>query len=199
MARIDLDKLATRVLYDKSAAKKSQQWFADQVKYLGNAVSPNSVMANGARRRSYLIPGQMVMYFYHPKHIDTLPYYDTFPLIFPFAQTAETFTGINFHYLPTKARVVLLKNMLDFATNDKLDEKTRLRFQWDYIGGISRYRGVNAAVKMYRYDHVQSQFLFVPAQQWFNAVMLPFERFNTGSNMIKFDKNVVWQKSMTNL
>lgn len=199
MPRINLDQLAKKVLHDKSAARQSQQWFAQQVKSLGDKVSPNSVMANSGRRQSYLIPGQMVMYFYHPKHIDTLPYYDTFPLVIPFSETAETFTGLNFHYLPPKVRVVLLKNLLDFATNDKLDEKTKLRMSWNYIGGVSKYRGVNSAVKMYRYDHVQSQFLFVPAPQWFNAVMLPFERFNTGPNLIKVDKNYVWRQSMTYL
>lgn len=193
MARVNLDQLSQRRLYDKDAAKKSQQWFADQIKYLNNAVSPNSLMSNTARRRDYFVPGQMYLYFYHPKNVDTLPYYDTFPLVIPFSQDAETFTGINFHYLPPKMRVILLKNLLDFATDTKINEKTRLRMQWDYIGGVSRYRGVNSAVKKYRKDHVQSQFLFIPATQWFNAVMLPVERFNMGPSMSYIDKNTVWR------
>lgn len=195
MARINLDQLAKRVLYDKTAARKSQQWFADQVKYLGNSVSPNAVMSNSARRRSFLIPGQMVLFFYTAKNRDTLPFYDTFPLIFPFSQDDETFTGINFHYLPVKFRVVLLKNLLDFSTDKKLDEKTRLKLQWKFVAGVSRFNGVEAAVKKYRFDHVQSQFLFVPAPQWFNAVMLPFERFVMGSNATRVDKSYVWRQA----
>lgn len=193
MARINLDQLSQRRTYDKDSAKKSQQWFQEQIRYLGNAVSPNSLMSNAARRQDYTVPGQMYLYFYHPKGIDTLPYYDTFPLVIPFSEDAETFTGINFHYLPPKIRAQLLKALLGFSTDTKLTEKTRLRFQWQYVAGISRYRGINAAVKKYRKDHVQSQFLFIPATQWFNAVMLPVERFNAGKGMSYFDKSLVWR------
>lgn len=199
MARINLDKVSETFLLDKDGAKKSLSWFDEQVKILGNRVSPASLMANASRRRDFLIPGQMVMYFYHPKNAATLPYYDSLPLIIPFSKNDETFTGINFHYLPPKVRFVLLKNLLDFATNKKLDEQTRLKFTWDYIGGISRYRGVSAAVKKYRFDHVQSQFLFIPPIQMFNAVLLPVEKFNMGLNQTYVNKKLVWQDSMRNL
>jgi hypothetical protein len=193
MARLTLDQLSKKISYDKSSARKSLAWFEDQIAYLKNQVSPASLMSAGNRMRGSIIPGQMYLYFYRPKHMDTLPYYDTFPLVIPFSRTAETFTGLNFHYLPPKIRLVLLKNLLDFSTDSKLTERTRLRLSWDYIGGISKYRGVSVAVKSYRYDHVDSQFLFVPADQWFNAVMLPMERFNTGKNMVYVDKKLVWK------
>lgn len=195
MARINLDQLSNRRTYTKADARKSQQWFADQIKYLGDVVSPNALMSNTKRTQDYIIPGQMYLYFYHPKHIETLPYYDTFPLVIPFAEDAETFTGLNFHYLPPKVRMQLLSALLDFSTDTKLNEKSRLRFQWQYISGVSRYKGVSTAVKKYRKDHVQSQFLMIPATQWFNAVMLPVERFNTGPSMSFISKNVVWQDS----
>lgn len=196
MARINLDQLSNRRQFDKTAARKSLQWFESQVKYLGDAVSPNSLMSNGKRRQDYIIPGQMYLYFYHPVGIDTLPYYDTFPLVLPFSEDATTFTGLNFHYLPVKLRVMLLNKLMDFATDKKVDEKTRLRFQWQFVKGISRYQGVESAVKKYRKDHVASQFLFVPATQWFNAVMLPVERFNVGASMSYFDKKIVWRDSL---
>lgn len=196
MARINLDKLADRVLYDKKAALKSQAWFAEQVKYLGDAVSPNSVMSNSNRRRSTIMPGYMHMFFYNAKYADILPYYDTFPIIFPFSRDAETFTGINFHYLPVKMRVVLLKRLLEFATDSKLKESTKMEMQWSYVSGLARFSGVKSAVKKYRFDHVQSQFLFVPAPQWFNAVMIPFERFKTGESGKYYSKEKVWSDSI---
>jgi hypothetical protein len=185
--------MAKRIVHDKSAARKSQAWFAEQVKYLGDMSSPNAVMANSGRRRNFLIPGQMTMFFYSAKYKDELPYYDTFPLVLPFSQDEETFTGINFHYLPVKFRVVLLKNLLDFSTDKKLDETSKIKMQWRFVAGVARYQGVEAAVKKYRFDHVQSQFLFVPAPQWFNAVMLPFERFVVGTNNSRVDKKYVWR------
>ena len=153
-------------------------------------------MANGRRLHSNLVPGQMALFSYFPKGAETLPYYDVFPLVIPFAQDATSFTGINFHYLPVKMRVVLLKNLLGFATNKTLTEKTKMRLSWQFIGGVSKYRGVNAAVKKYRFDHLESQFLFIPADQWFNAVMLPIEKFNTGKDAVYVDKNLVWRDSI---
>lgn len=196
MARINLDQLANRVLHDRKAALKSQAWFSQQVKYLGDAVSPNSVMQNSSRRRAFLLPGYMHMFFYHPKGAADLPYYDTFPIIFPFSKDNETFTGINFHYLPVKMRVVLLRNLLDFASDKKLKEETKMKMQWHYVANLARYNGVSAAVKKYRFDHVQSQFLFIPAPQWFNAVMIPFERFRTGKQASFFSKEMVWKDSL---
>lgn len=163
---------------------------------LGNQVSPNSLMSDGSKKTTYLIPGNMYLFYYFPKGAKELPFYDTFPLVIPFSQSSETFTGINFHYLPVKVRVVLMKNLLDFASKKELDDKTRLRLSWNYIGGVSRFRGVNTAVKQYRFDHMESQFLMIPATQWFNAVMLPVERFNQGENSVYVDKKYVWQQSM---
>ena len=196
MPRINLDQLARRMLLDKSAATKSAAWFDEKIRYLKNSISPNSIMANAPRKRDHILPGQMYLYFYHPAGIDTLPYYDTFPLVIPFSQDAETFTGLNFHYLPPKVRVVLLKNLMDFATDTKLKEDTRLRFQWSYIKGVARYPGVSEAVKKYRKDCVASQFLFVPANQWFNAVMLPVEKFATGNAMTRMPKEIVWRDTV---
>lgn len=197
MGRINLDQLYRRIQLDKTAATKSMAWFDDKIRYLKNAVSPNSLMSNSQRKRDDILPGQMYLYFYHPIGIDTLPYYDTFPLVIPFAEDAETFTGLNFHYLPPKMRVLLLKNLLDFSTDKKLNEDTRLRFQWDYIRGAARYPGVSSAVKKYRKDCVASQFLFIPATQWFNAVMLPVEKFAKGTGMTRVGKDLIWRDTVT--
>lgn len=196
MARLNLDQLSDRFSYDKTAASKSLEWFAEQTRILTNQVSPMSIMANNKRRVSFLIPGHMYLFHYFPIGSKTLPYYDTFPLVLPFSKDDSTFTGLNLHYLPVKVRIVLLKNLLDFATNKKLDEKTRLRLSWDFIGGVSKYRGASAAVKKYRYDCMESMFLHIPADQWFNATMLPIERFNTGETARYIDKKLVWQESM---
>lgn len=199
MPRLNLDEITRTIKYDKDAARKSLMWFDEQAKILGNRVSPQSLMANASRRTSVLTPGKMYAMFYDPKHKETLPYYDVFPLIIPFSRDSETFTAINFHYLPLKMRFVLLKNLLDFATDKTLTEKTRLRVSWEFIGGISKYRGVNSAVKKYRYDHVASQFLEIPADQWFTAIILPTERFNQGKNAVFVNKTRVWQDSIRNL
>lgn len=159
-------------------------------------MSERSIMATPGRQRYNIMPGKMYLYQYYPIGVKTLPYYDAMPLVIPFSADDTTFTGLNFHYLPYKVRYVLLKNLLDFATNKKLDEKTRLKLSWSYVAGVGKYRGVSSAVKKYRYDRVMSHFLEIPSDQWFMALLLPIERFKTGENMQYLDKNYVWQQSM---
>lgn len=198
MPRQTLEDISKSINIDKDAAKKSLAWFDEQVKILGNRVSKNSLM-QGKNKTSVIIPGKMYFYYYDPIGKDKLPYYDIFPLVLPFNRDAETFTALNFHYLPVKVRVVLMKNLLDFASDKRMDDKTKIQTAWQYIGGISRYRGVNSAVKKYRFDHVQSSFLEVPASQWFLSLMLPVQSFNSGSGMTYISPERVWRDSMTNL
>ena len=195
MPRVNLDTLHRRRPYDRRVAERSENWFKEQIKYLKDNTSPNALM-NSNRKTSTLVPGNMYLYYYHPKYMAELPYYDIFPLVVPFSRDTETFTGLNFHYLPTKMRAVLLKNLLQFATDKRTKETTKLELQWSYISGVSQFPGVKAAVKKYRYDHVQSQFLHIPATQWFNAIMLPVEKFHTGANMSRYNKESVWTDSI---
>ena len=70
----------------------------------------------------------LYMYMYDPKLKATLPYYDRFPLVFPFSKTPDGFIGLNMHYLPYQLRMVLLDRLLTFRTNARMDETTRLRY-----------------------------------------------------------------------
>lgn len=196
MPRYTLDQLSTKVNYTKDDFRRSREWFSEQAKKLGGMVSRSSAMRAPGRERAMIMPGRMYLYSYYPIGAKDLPYYDALPLVIPFSADETSFTGLNFHYLPYKVRYVLLKNLLDFANNKKFDETTRLKLSWEYIGGISRYRGVNSAVKKYRLDRVQSAFMEIPSDQWFMALLLPIEHFNRGENMVYMDKNFVWQQSM---
>lgn len=196
MAKKNLDELSRKYRFDRSSAKRSQEWFRKKVYELKDQTSARTLLQNPARRQDYMIPGQMYMYMYNPIGAETLPYYDTFPLVIPFSRDAETFTGLNFHYLPYKMRAMLLANLLEFATDPKLNAKSRLVFQWQYVSGVSKFIGVSSAVKKYRFDCMQSHFTLVPADQWFNAIMLPVEQFRVGKVQSVIDKNVVWLDSM---
>lgn len=156
-------------------------------------------MANSKRRSSNLIPGKMYLFMYQAKHADTLPYYDQFPLVIPFARDAETTTGLNFHYLNYRMRFILLRNLLDFSTSKKLTEKDKLIMSWNLIKGAARYAPAAPAVHKYRFDHIRSAFLEIPTTQWFTALLMPVERFVTGKEGFKFDKEFVWQDSIRKL
>ena len=179
--------------YDlKEAAKKSRGWFEQQVLLLTRQrLTPRKVLKNsGNELKARVLPGHMYMFMYNPKLREELPYYDRFPLVLPFARTESGFIGLNLHYLPQRHRAILLDRLMALASNKKMDETTRIKYSWQLIDGVSRFRFAKPCVKQYLSDHVRSQFRRIDASQWATAVMLPVEQF-VGSN-----KRAVWQDSM---
>lgn len=165
--------------YDITAVKKSQAWFAQQVTLLARKrITPNQVVNNNpANNKSVITPGKLYMFFYDPKTKDTLPYYDKFPLVFPFAATPDGFIGLNLHYLPHKLRFTLMDRLLQFKNNDKFDETTKLRYSWAMINGVSKFALAKPCVKRYLKGHLRSSLVQVSADDWATALMLPVERF----------------------
>jgi len=172
------------------AAKKSKTWFQQQAKLLGN-VTPNKVMkSDPTSLKARVIPGKLYMFLYDPKTKDKLPYYDMFPLVFPFKKTPDGFIGLNMHYLPYQMRVMLLDKLMDFATNKQMSETTKLNYSWSMIDGVSRYRLAEPCVKRYLASHIRTSLKLIDANDWATAMLLPVEQF-VGSS-----KQKVWQDSL---
>lgn len=163
---------------------KSKSWFDQQVRLMTSIATrrPNTIMqGDNANKGTKVIPGHLYMFIYDPKHKETLPYYDTFPLVFPFKQVKGGFYGLNMHYLPYMLRAKLLDRLLEFRNNKTMDESTRLKFSWSMINGMSQFAPAQACVKHYLYSHVQSPFKAIHASDWATAMLLPVEQFQKAS------------------
>lgn len=173
-------------------AKKSRSWFQQQARLLGRQqITPNKVLKSDAQAmKTKIVPGNLYMFLYDPKTKDKLPYYDMFPLVFPFKRLPDGFVGLNMHYLPYQMRVLLLQRLMDFSNNKNMDETTRLKYSWSMIDGVSRYRLAEPCVKRYLASHVKTNLRLVPATDWATAMLLPVEQF-VGST-----KTSVWQNSL---
>ena len=167
---------------------KSVQWYQTQIKQLGN-VRPNKLMANTAQLVTKVLPGNMYMFFYEAKLKDKLPYYDQFPLVLPFRKVPDGFYGINLHYLPYMARFKLLGMLSDYASDDKMNEDTKLLLSWKILNGSSKLAMIKPCVKHYLTEQLQSRFLQIKYPDWTVASQLPVERF-VGS-----DKSSIWRDS----
>ena len=93
----ELKDIFEKYRYDRDIAQKSQTWFTQQVTLLNKKrITPNQVLrSEHARNRPNLVPGKMYVFFYDPKTKATLPYYDRFPLVFPFSRTEDGFIGLD--------------------------------------------------------------------------------------------------------
>lgn len=174
-----------------TAVKRSRSWFDQQVNAMTRQqLTPNKVLSgNPDQLVSRIIPGHLYMYVYDPKMKKELPYYDRFPLVFPFSKTPDGFIGLNMHYLPYQLRISLLDNLLVFKNNNRIDETTKLKYSWQLIDGISRYKAAQPCVKQYLLGHVRSQFRQVSSEDWATAMLLPVERF------VGATKQEVWAES----
>ena len=142
-----------------TAVKKSNGWFEKEVASLTKQnITPNKVLGGDPDKLvNKILPGHLYLFGYDPKLKKELPYYDRFPLVFPYAKTPDGFIGLNMHYLSYRFRIVLLDNLLNFKNTQGIDEKTRLRLSWNLLKGISKHRLVEQCVKSYLVDHIQTQ------------------------------------------
>ena len=178
--------------YDLATAiKKSNGWFEKEVTRLTKQnITPNKVLAGKPEDLVTKIqPGPLYLFGYDPKLKAELPYYDRFPLVFPYAKTPDGFMGLNMHYLPYGLRIQLLDALLTFKSNNRMDETTKLKYSWQLIDGISRYKAAQPCIKQYLGGHVRTQFRKIDSGDWATAMLLPVERFVGAS------KQEVWAES----
>ena len=141
-------------------ANKSFKWYQQQVSKLGN-VSQNQLMKETKQTNSF-VRGGMYLFVYNPKLRETLPYYDMFPLVIPFKKLDEGFLGVNLHYLPYMVRFKVLQSLSDLATDERLDESTRVNLSWRLLESYSNLKPIRACVKHYLTNFIQSRFLNIP-------------------------------------
>jgi len=143
--------------------------------------SRQALFADRQRLKNNAIIGRMYFYFYDPKMKDKLPYYDRFPLVLPIEQYNDGFLGLNLHYIHPRQRIVLLDKLSEYANNDKFDKTTKLRLSYDLLSRASKTYEAKPCIKRYLFNHVESRFLEIDADEWDIAALLPMESFAKAS------------------
>jgi hypothetical protein len=170
--------------------KKARDWYRKAAKNHGAiTVNQNFLQEDKDRLRNAVIPGNMYMFWYNPKHAKTLPYYDRFPLIFPFAAKRDRFWGLNLHYLPLNYRAVLMDRLYDLTSNTRYDETTKLKLSYELLNSTTKFNYFKPCVKQYLTSHMASKFLYIYPSEWDTALFLPTEQFQKGT------KTQVWKDS----
>jgi len=173
-------------------ARSSLSWFMNRTLQLSKRefVDAEAIQRLRSKYTKNILSGQMVFFKYDPKHAETLPYYDTFPLTVIVSNDNTGFTGINFHYISSIPRAQLLDSLYTITNNKSFDEKTRFIVTYQYLNSISKYKFFKPCFKRYLYAHVRSPFIRINAPEWPIAMFLPVERFE------KKNRRVVWLESM---
>ena len=186
-----LDKLKTAIKTSTAGAKAraAGDWFREKIKQAGASAKMKAVTPNQLLRRQpddNILLGKMFFYKYDPKFAKKLPYWDMYPLVFPFECAPGVFYGLNLHYIPPRDRAVLMDNLNQYASNNKYDKTTRLELSYRLL---KRYGRAVPCVKRYLGDRIVSQTVRIDADEWEVAIFLPVERFQKAS------KGTVWKDS----
>jgi hypothetical protein len=169
----------------------ARDWYRSAAGKLMSNITPGvfEKRTDEARKVSSMEFGYMYAFKYDPKTKNDLPYYDTFPLVFPVRMDSDGFLGINFHYLPPVLRAKLMNALYSTLTNKKYDDTTKVKISYSILQSASKYRYFKPMLKKYLRSHVRSQFLEVQVNEWDIAIFLPTESFR------KADTGRVWEES----
>lgn len=172
--------------------KKSRMWFFNQADMLASQkITPNKLLNDaGVSTASNILPGELYFYAYDPKHKDTLPYYDRYPMVFPFRKTKNGFIGLNMHYLPYHLRIQLFEALYQTKTNKFVTENTRLKISWDIIRAMSQVNLAKPCIKEYLGSHIKSKIVKIDPVHWETALLMPVQRFQKQTAVS------VWQDSI---
>ena len=186
-----LDTLKSSIKTSKATAKAraAGDWFREKVKQASasarmRAVTPTQLLKRQEEGSATL--GKMLFYKYDPKFAKKLPYWDMYPLVFPFEKAKGGFYGLNLHYIPPRDRAILMDQLKEYATNNKYDATTRLKITYNLLKGFGR---AVPCVKRYLGTNIRSNTVRINADEWEIAIFLPVERFQ------KQKKSVVWNDS----
>ena len=176
--------------------KSAREWYRKQATLkAGKEITSEALLSTTDKGRAKTqlrgdsVYGSMYFFEYDPKHKDTLPYYDRFPLIFPINKVKGGILGMNMHYLPPKMRAQLMDALYSVSSDNNYDEGTVLNINYKLLQRASNCRVFKPTVKRYLAKQVRSKFIKIAASEWDTALFLPVQSFQ------KQSQGTVWADS----
>jgi hypothetical protein len=159
---------------------ESRKWFRQRARDL-RGINRNALM--GELPTGGDIVGTMQMFFYDPKTKDTLPYYDTFPLVVIVGPAEKGFYGLNLHYINPMLRAKMLDGLMDIASS-KNSPTAKFNITYSTLKSTANLKYYKPCFKHYLTSNVKSSFAQVPATDWEIAAFLPVASFKKIPNAL---------------
>lgn len=132
------------------------------------------------KERTLFNPGQMYLYAYDAKHKQTLPKWDSLPLVIMLERRTNSFLGLNLHYLSMNERSVLLGKILQSNSYyNKANDTLKTTITYDDLKKSNNYfKGYEVCIKEYRYSNIRGKILPIDSHEWLYVILLPLENFH---------------------
>lgn len=157
--------------------RESREWFRQKSAQLKNINRNQLMKEEPIQLKNRGVIGNMYMFYYDPKHKDTLPYYDAFPLVIVIGPAEGGFLGLNLHYLPPVLRAKFLDSLLDVTNNKIYNETTKFNVTYNMLQRAGKMKYFKPCIKHYLNSHVRSRFAMVESPEWEIATFLPTADF----------------------
>jgi hypothetical protein len=139
-------------------------------------------------------PGYLYFFMYRPLAAATLPVYDRFPLVLVLERYTDGFLGLNFHYLPYRARAVFFDALYSTRfVGNKDPLRARLNVSYQLLKTVSKYKAFEPCIHRYHHKGVTTPLLQVGETEWDLALFLPVERF------AKMPRSDVWNHALQDI
>jgi hypothetical protein len=170
---------------------RSIKWFRQQIKDLSQrSITPQSLINQSTELLTKrIIPGNLYLYYYDPKFKEELPFYDTFPLVYPYRKTPDGFIGYNLHYLPPMIRFKIMGLLMNIQQS-RDSEKKKIAYSYGILNSSELNKYFAPCIKRYLAGNIRSNFLQIPYDSWLHAALLPTEKF------VKANKTTVWKNTL---
>ena len=119
-------------------SQEARDWFRKKAQSLSRVNRLELMQDDQTKLTNRQLVGSMNMFFYDPKHKDTLPFYDKFPLAIVVGPAPGGFFGLNLHYLPPVLRAKFLDTLLDITNNKSYDETTKFQLNYKLLNASSK-------------------------------------------------------------
>ena len=183
--RINVDQNTSTKDIGLSKIEQSRKWFFEKTQAIGRAGKKTSARLGqkeklGNDKAVRPMPGMMYAFYYDPKHKETLPYYDTYPLVVIIELNSKGILGLNLHYLPMQIRQKFFYGALlnkrsnrGFFKDKELNEETFFEISYEYLKSTRAAKAFRPCIKQYLTPNIRGNIVHIPAPEWERAIHLP--------------------------
>lgn len=160
---------------DNDKAESSLKWLRDKA-YNVETVKIDDVYKNNSSNFVKQVRlGYMYFFKYDALHKGTLPYFDTFPVIFVVKKNVDNFIGLNMHYLPFSYRTRFMDALLEYQTGE--NDRARLRITYEMLTYTSKLKMYRPCIKQYLNKQIRSKIIRIMPDDWNIVSFLPLQHF----------------------
>jgi hypothetical protein len=174
--------------------KVTREFYHNYAAEFGLNYRSRQMIKTGGRKTNNVVVGRMYFFRYKPEAAEES--YDSWPLLLSLYEDGDNISGVNFHHLNYKYRIIQLGRMLDYLNNQEYKKTSRLyaskfrRTLWTH----RLFKHSKASYRQYRIDQIQSKIIEVHPLDWELAITVPTEKFmGIRGNLV--DRNRMWKET----